>query len=87
LLQQIQSKHPDKIKGPFGIGSMFAFSVFDGDPDKTTKFVRKLFDEGLIVFTAGTNPMKIRMLLPVPALKDGDLEKAFAILEKVLCSS
>ena len=84
LLKKLQEKFPNRIEGPFGTGSMVAFIVDGGDPEKTTQFVQDLFQEGLIVFTAGTSPMKVRMLLPAPVLKEEDLEGAFSIIEQLL---
>ena len=45
--------------------------------------LRTAFEEGLLVFGAGRNPMKVRMLLPVN-VTDEELEAGFAILEKAL---
>ena len=41
------------------------------------------FEEGLLLFSAGSNPGKIRMLLPVNTT-DEELEAGFTILEKAL---
>lgn len=84
LIEHLKAKHPGKIQGPYGVGSMVAVTIGDGDPEKTRQFAKKLFQEGLIAFTAGKDVMRIRMLIPVPALREGDLEKAFAILDRVL---
>ena len=82
IIDRMKKRYPNRIEGPFGIGSMVAFIVDEGNPEKTTRFAKELFHEGLITFTAGGAPMKIRMLIPAPVLKEGDLEKAFAIVEK-----
>ena len=44
---------------------------------------RTAFEEGLLVFTAGSKPTKIRMLLPVNTT-DEELETGFSMLEKAL---
>ena len=41
------------------------------------------FEEGLLAFSAGADPTKIRMLLPVN-VTDEELEAGFTILEKAL---
>jgi 4-aminobutyrate aminotransferase-like enzyme len=41
------------------------------------------FEEGLLVWSAGAKPGKIRMLLPVN-VSDEELEAGFSILEKAL---
>ena len=45
--------------------------------------VQAAFEGGLMVFPAGANPTKIRMLLPLNTT-DEELEAGLAILEKAL---
>ena len=45
--------------------------------------LRAAFEEGMLAFSAGANPTKIRMLLPVN-VTDEELEAGFTILEKAL---
>ena len=66
-----------------GIGAMHAFVAFDGKADVTNAVLRAAWDEGLFVFTAGANPTRIRLLLPVNTT-DEELEAGFAMLEKAL---
>jgi 4-aminobutyrate aminotransferase-like enzyme len=78
------AKRMPKAVGPrSGIGAMQAFVPFEGKPAVTNAIIRAAFDEGLLVFGAGSDPMKIRMLLPVN-VTDGELEQGFAILESAL---
>ena len=56
---------------------------FDGSPEIATAVVQVAFEEGLMVFPAGANPTKIRMLLPVNTT-DEELEAGFTILQKAL---
>lgn len=87
-LTEIAKRHPGKIKGPFGLGGFVAFTPFDGDPEHTKRIVHSLFDEGLLSFTAGSSPTRIRMLPPFGILKEADIVAAAAIIEKVLlCTS
>ncbi|MDB2614106.1 aminotransferase class III-fold pyridoxal phosphate-dependent enzyme [Chlamydiales bacterium] len=83
----LEEKYPGLIRGPYGIGAMIAFIPFDGEPQQTLHFAKELFKAGLITFVAGSNPMKIRMLIPVPALREGDLENVFAIIDQTLNSA
>jgi 4-aminobutyrate aminotransferase-like enzyme len=66
-----------------GIGAMHAFVAFDGKADVTNAVLRAAWEEGLFVFTAGANPTRIRLLLPVNTT-DEELEAGFAMLEKAL---
>lgn len=83
-IERLKNKYPNAIEGPYGMGAMLGFTVEGGNVEKTTRFAKELFNEGLITFTAGTAPMKIRMLPPTPVLREGDIELAFSIVERVL---
>ena len=65
------------------MGAMQAFEVFDGSAETTGAVLRAAFEEGLLIFGAGANPMKLRFLLPLNAT-DEEIETAFAMLEKAL---
>ncbi len=62
---------------------MQAFVPFDGSAEVVSAIVQAAFEEGLMVFSAGSNPAKIRMLLPANTT-DEELEAGFTILDKVL---
>ena len=62
---------------------MQAFVPFDGSPEVVSAIVGAAFEEGLMIFSAGSNPTKIRMLLPVNTT-DEELEAGFAMLEKAV---
>lgn len=66
-----------------GIGAMQAFIPFDGSAEAANAVVHSCFDEGLLVFGAGTAPHKVRMLLPLN-VTDEELEAGFTMLEKAL---
>lgn len=83
-LSEIGSRHPGQLEGPFGVGAMIAFSVLDGSEERTKEFVKRLFDAGVIAFTSGRSPLRVRFLLPVGAVTEDDLDKAAVILESVL---
>ncbi len=74
---------PRAVGARSGIGAMQAFVPFGGDAETATAVIRAAYDEGLLVFGAGRDPMKVRMLLPVNTT-DEELESGFALLERAL---
>jgi len=56
---------------------------FDGSEAVVQAVIRAAFEEGLLVWSAGHAPSKIRLLLPVN-VTDEELEAGFAMLEKAL---
>lgn len=84
-LEKIASKHPTKIKGPFGIGAMIAMTVFDGDEPKSKAFTSKLFDNGVLSFLAGGHPTaRVRFLMPVMVTEEKHIDEVCEIIEKTL---
>jgi 4-aminobutyrate aminotransferase-like enzyme len=79
----LATRMPKAIGARSGIGAMQAFVPFDGAPATTNAILKAAFDEGLLVFGAGKDPMKIRMLLPVN-VTDEELDAGFAVLETAL---
>ncbi|MBF0361846.1 MAG: aminotransferase class III-fold pyridoxal phosphate-dependent enzyme [Oligoflexia bacterium] len=81
-MQKVQdSVGQDKLKFFSGIGTMISFEVRDGNKKVTTNFAKKLFENGVISFTAGQDPARIRFLLPL-SLTDENIDEIFTILEK-----
>jgi 4-aminobutyrate aminotransferase-like enzyme len=66
-----------------GIGAMHAFVPFDGRAEAARTVLRLAFEEGLLLFSAGSEPTRIRMLPPLNTT-DEELEAAFTMLEKAL---
>ena len=66
-----------------GVGTMLSFEVGDASNDTTNKFMKKLFDNGIITFSAGKEPTRVRFLLPLPLL-DEHIQEIFSILEKTI---
>jgi 4-aminobutyrate aminotransferase-like enzyme len=83
-LQKMSSKYPERIQGPFGLGAMIAFTPFGGNKEKVEKFVHALFEAGVISFVAGTNPMRVRFLVPMGVITTEDIDNAMSIVEKTL---
>ncbi len=83
-LDEIANRHPTLIKGPYGVGSMVAFTPYGGDTKRVTQFTHQLFDAGVMAFIAGENPTRVRMLPPTAVVTTDDIDKVCAILEEGL---
>ncbi len=53
---------------------MWAFTAFDGSAAAVDAVIRAALDEGLLVFNAGAQPTRVRLLLPVNTT-DAELER------------
>jgi 4-aminobutyrate aminotransferase-like enzyme len=80
-LTELEKKYPDWIAGPFGFGLMIAFTPFDGTIDIVSKLAKTLFEDGVICFIAGSNPTRIRFLVPVMTVTTDDIDRVCGILE------
>ena len=79
-LVTLSKRHPHLIQGPFGKGLMIAFTVFNGEKDRTISFCRYLFEKGVMSFIAGEEPCRIRFLVPIGGVKKEDIDNVLAIL-------
>ncbi|MBS0656050.1 MAG: acetylornithine aminotransferase, partial [Verrucomicrobia bacterium] len=77
-------KYNKVLKGPYGTGAMIGCTPFNGKPDKVKQFAMKLFENGIIAFTAGFNPTRLRFLLPVGALELKDIDPIMEIIGKTI---
>ncbi len=66
-----------------GLGLMIAFTPFQGKKDQVELFIKKLFQNGLIAFSCGKDPVRIRFLVPA-IIQDQDIELALQIVEKTI---
>jgi acetylornithine/N-succinyldiaminopimelate aminotransferase len=82
-LDALRKRLPNAIGERSGMGAMQAFVPFDGSEEIVLAIVHAAFEEGLMVFGAGSHPSKIRMLLPVNTT-DEELEAGFTICEKAI---
>ena len=87
LLKKIAKKNKNKIHGPYGMGGMLAFTPYKGTFDETLKLLKRLFSNGLMGFTTGTTPSRIRFLLPLGAVTKEDIEEAIQIIDKSINES
>ena len=83
-LSQLSAQYPDRIRGPFGLGAMVAFTAFDGSPQKSKEVVQALFGAGVIAFVAGQDPARVRFLVPIAAVQTKDIDAVCDILAGVL---
>jgi acetylornithine aminotransferase len=83
-LREIGERHPGAVRGPYGIGAMIAFTPFDGEAETAKRIAGALFEAGVIAFTTGDAPTRIRFLPPVGAVTEEDIDAVAAIVEEVL---
>ncbi len=84
-LEALHRKMPDRIRGPFGIGTMVAFTPYDGSYERSVDFANRLFNAGVIGFIAGSHPTRIRFLLPAGGIREEDIDEVAEIIESLLC--
>jgi acetylornithine/N-succinyldiaminopimelate aminotransferase len=83
-LQKLAEKYPHKLEGPYGYGLMIACTPFKGEKEKVTQFAKALFEDGVITYTAGVNPTRLRFLVPPGGVTLNDIDHAAMILDKTL---
>ncbi|MBI5569020.1 MAG: aminotransferase class III-fold pyridoxal phosphate-dependent enzyme [Desulfomonile tiedjei] len=83
-LSELEERHPDLIEGPFGLGTMIAFTPFGGDPAKTNRFIHALFDAGVIAFYCGADLSRVRFLVPAGAVTFDHIDEVMGIVEETL---
>ncbi len=64
-----------------GMGLMIAFTPFDGKKEQVESLIKKLFKNGIIAFSCGKDPVRIRFLIPAIIL-DEDIVLALKIIEQ-----
>lgn len=83
-LEAISARHPDDFEGPFGYGTMIAFTPFKGNREKVLAYVHALFKAGVIAFISGSNPTRIRFLVPPGGVTLQAIDEVAVILEESL---
>ena len=61
---------------------MLAFTPYNGDPENVKALLVRMFHNGLMGFTTGSKPQRIRFLLPLGAVTKKDIEEAIQIIDK-----
>ena len=72
-----------KINYYGGIGTMISFEVGQSDKESTVTFIKSLYQNGIIAFMAGKDPVRVRLLLPL-SLTDEHIKEIFSIIEKTI---
>jgi acetylornithine/N-succinyldiaminopimelate aminotransferase len=75
-----------QLRDAGGMGLMVAVTPLDGSKEKVNELLKTLFKNGLVAFSCGRGPIKIRFLLPA-ILQKKDIEVAAKILEKSILES
>lgn len=83
-LKEMEARHPELVRGPFGAGAMIAFTPLGGNPEKVKQFVHALFEAGVISFYAGPDLSRVRFLVPVGAATFEDIDSVVGIIEHTL---
>lgn len=73
----------DLTRDAGGMGLMIAFTPFDGKKEQVEALVKKLFNNGLIAFSCGKDPVRIRFLVPA-IIQDSEIDLALQIVEKTI---
>jgi 4-aminobutyrate aminotransferase-like enzyme len=66
------------------IGGMVAFKPFGGSLQEIKATLLKLFDLGVVAFYCGHGPYLIRMLPPMGAMTEGDVDAVCGLIERAL---
>ena len=82
--EAIRSRHPEWIRGPYGLGGMIALTSLDGSEAAAKRLLQSLFDAGVVAFYCGSNPTRVRFLPPVPVMTDAHTDAVCDILESSL---
>lgn len=83
-LSQMQEQFPKWVQGPFGLGAMIGFTPYGGDAKHVWGLARTLYDAGVIAFIAGSDPTRIRFLMPIAAVTSGDIDGVAHILSNTI---
>ncbi len=82
-LTALRRRLPRAVGASSGIGAMLGFVPFDGSRPVANAVLQAAFAEGLLAFSAGAGPTKLRLLPPLNVTGE-ELDAGFAILEKAL---
>lgn len=78
-MDDLIAKH-DFFHSHRGLGLMFAFQIKDGNKEDTANYIKALFKNGIICFSCGKDPYRVRFLLPL-CLNEDHFDKIFKIIE------
>lgn len=64
-----------------GMGLMVAVTPYEGKKEQVDALLKRMFDNGLIAFACGKDPVRVRFLIPA-IIQDKDIQVAKQIIEK-----
>jgi len=64
-----------------GMGLMIAVTPYQGKKEQVDALLKRMFQNGLIAFNCGKDPIRVRFLVPA-IIQDADIEVAKTIIEK-----
>ena len=76
--------HPDRVRGPYGVGCMFAFQAGDGSMAQARKLCEALYAAGIVAFVCGRAVTRVRFLLPAGGMTLAQADAVCDLLEEVL---
>lgn len=82
FFKNLSLQYPHWIRNYVVNGSMVALTPFDGSIHIVNKMLIKLFENGLIAFSCGHGPYKIRFLIPAGCITKQEIQLGFQILTK-----
>lgn len=72
-----------KIQDVTGMGLMIAFTPLDGKKETVDKLLKKLFKKGVMAFSCGKDPVRVRFLIPA-IIQESQMDIGFRIIEECL---
>ena len=69
------------LEDPDGLGLMIAVTPFSGDKDKVNKLIKVLFANGVMSYTCGKDPLRVRFLVPA-VITSEQIREAIGIIDK-----
>ena len=64
-----------------GMGLMIAFTAFEGKKEQAEQLIKTLYKNGIISFSCGKDPIRIRFLVPA-IIQDHEIDLALSVIEK-----
>lgn len=80
----LQRHFPAQLGPVRGVGSMIAYSVYDGSMAAAVSFVKACYEAGLMGFVAGRDPAYVRYLLPIGGVSADHIDESLDIVKYVL---
>jgi len=70
-----------KLQDAGGMGLMVAVTPYDGKKEQVDALLKRLFNNGMVAFNCGKDPIRVRFLIPA-IIEDKDIDVAKKIIEK-----